>query len=263
MAKQWHFIEGIWLAGLFLAAWVTFEPALNNTIHFDDVYQVRTIAVPQGLAGWARATAAPWWAPSRKKNLWRPVTRLSILAQKAFFGPTGQPYYAFNIVLHAAVGLLLFRLGRRLGWQPLAAGLGALIFVVHPIHSEVVLQVVGRAESLAAFWMLCGLLLFLRLGPRDPRSWLLQPLLFALALGSKEHALAYPGLSGLALLAGATKDCGLRNDECGVRNAECGSADALNPQAASRNRPNISPIEPERGPGRTSPPRCKPDDRPA
>lgn len=183
-----------WLLGLFFAAVLTFEPALTNTYTFDDIYQAQTLQPPQDWGGWARAAATPWWPPDRQKNLWRPVTRLSILTQKALTGQAAWPLYGFNILLHAGVCLLLFLLARRLGLASLAAGLGALLFAVHWVHAEAVHQIVGRAELLAAFWMLAGLLLWIRLGARCWASWLAQPLVFALALGSKEHALIYPFL---------------------------------------------------------------------
>lgn len=200
--KQGMDTNRLWLLGVFLAAALAFEPALLNTFTFDDVHQVQGQAVPATAAGWLRAAAAPWWPPDRQKNIWRPVTRLTILAQKAAGGETAWPFYAFNIALHGAVCALLFLLARRLGWSTAAAGLGALLFAVHPMHAEAIHQVVGRAELLAAFWMLVGLLCFFRWPVRNWRAWVAQPLCFALALGSKEHALVYPGLLFLAAMAG-------------------------------------------------------------
>lgn len=199
--KMWLRSDGLWLVAILLAALATFEPALYNALILDDHPLVKNIPVPRDPASWSRAALAPWWPPPYQKNLWRPVTRLCILAQKALAGPSPWHFFAVNILLHGAVCLLLFTFARRLGWPALAAGLGALFFAVHPLHAEAVHQVVGRAELLAAFWMLCGLILYLRLGPGGWRGWLAQAGCFALALGSKEHALVYPCL--VALLAWA------------------------------------------------------------
>ena len=211
----------LWTLAIFFAAVLAFEPALFNTFTFDDVYQVQAQPVPHSATDLLHAAAAPWWPPERQKNVWRPLTRLSILTQRALSGGAPWPFYAFNIALHCAVCVLLFLLARRLGFSHAAAGLGALLFAVHPIHAEAVHQVVGRAELGVAFWMLAGLLLFLRWGARDARSWLVQPLLFALALGTKEHAMVYPCLLALAQMRNA--ECGMRNKsnaEFEIRNSE-------------------------------------------
>lgn len=190
-----------WAALVLLAALLTFEPALHNDYAHDDGDQVKELAVPHNVSGWLAAWLQPWWPPNHHKNLWRPVPRLTILLQKAFHGDVSWPFYGANILLHAVVCLLLLATARRLGVSAWAAGLGALLFAVHPLHSEAVQQVVGRAEILAALWMLLGLIAFLKRGLASPHALWIQPLIFALALGSKEHAMVYPCLLVLAMIA--------------------------------------------------------------
>ncbi|MCL5270130.1 MAG: hypothetical protein M1457_06180, partial [bacterium] len=92
--------------------------------------------MPATAAGWAGSLAAPWWPPDRGKHLWRPLTRLSIQLQKALGRPWGDPawpYFAVNILLHAAVCLALYGVARR-AFDPRrpgadwAAGAAALLF---------------------------------------------------------------------------------------------------------------------------------------
>lgn len=212
------------MGGIFLAAALTFAPALRNDFCLDDGVQVLGLSVPGTLAGWARAVAEPWWKGNPHVYLWRPLTRLSILLQRALTGQTRWPFYGFNILLHAGVSLLLYRLGRWLGMVAAAAGLGALLFAVHPIHTEAVHQIVGRAELFTAFWVVSGLILLVRFGLNDWRSWLLQPLFFALALGSKESGVIYPALVFLTLYGmgkgearRADRGEETRNPEYGIR----------------------------------------------
>jgi len=186
---------------ILLSALLAFQPALHNRLTQDDVQQVQELSVPHDGAGWMRAAGAPWWPPARQKHLWRPLTRLSILAQKEWCGAALWSFYGFNILLHAAVALLLFAVAGRLGLRRGAAGAAALLFAVHPVHAEAVHQVVGRAELFAAAFMLIGFLAFLKLGLKNPHTWWIQPLLFAGALGAKEHAIVYPALLLLAALA--------------------------------------------------------------
>ena len=76
-----------------------------------------------------------------------------------------------------------------------------LLFLVHPIGTETVTYLSGRATGLAAFWYLAGLLLYLRASrPVTIRTCCLgacrSDLLLRLALLSKETAITFP----LALL---------------------------------------------------------------
>lgn len=191
-----------WMLGIFFAALLTFSPALSNEYCLDDFQQADDLELPRGPGGWFHAAAAPWWPSNPHSSLWRPVARLSILIQKAVTGQRAWPLYAFNILLHGAVSVLLFMLGRQLGLGTKAAGLAGMFFAVHPIHSEAVHQIVGRTEMLVACWSIAGLLLLGRLGLRDWRGWVAQPLIFALALGSKENGVIYPVFVLLAIMAG-------------------------------------------------------------
>ena len=191
-----------WAIAIVLFAVVAFQPAIHNEWAHDDRVQVAELEVPDTAMGWLDAIARPWWPPDRYKNLWRPFTRYSILVQKAIHERTSWPFYAFNIFLHAAVSVLLFGVARRMGLRRWAAGSGALIFAAHPIHAEAIHQVVGRAELFAAFWMLLGLGSWLKRGLKDPQTWWIQPACYALALGSKEHAVLYPVFILLAVCAG-------------------------------------------------------------
>lgn len=195
--------RSLWLIRLLIAALaiVAFEPALRNAYTHDDIAQVEEIELPDSPGGWPLSVSAAWW-PNRQKNLWRPVTRLSILVQKAFHQDQPALFYGFNLLLNALAALLLFELVRRLRMGLWPAGIAATLFAVHPLHAEAIHQVVGRAELWAAVWMLLGLWLFVvRGGLRDPWIWCHQPVCYALALGSKEHAVLYPLTLLLAMAA--------------------------------------------------------------
>ena len=189
----------LWLWGIALAAALAFLPALRNDYVHDDIPQVGQLGLPQGAREWLEAPLQPWWPRADKRNLWRPIPRMSILLQKVIQGERAWPYYGFNIALHGLASLLLFAVARRMGLREWAAGAGALVFALHPIHAEAVHQIVGRAESFSTVFMLAGLYFFLRLGPRNRHNLWLQPLCYALALGSKEHAAIYPCFLALAL----------------------------------------------------------------
>ncbi len=137
-----------------------------------------------------------WWGPGVNSRLHRPVPLLTFAAVRLLFGPSATPQHAANVLLHALLVLLLWRLWLSLGIPRAAAWLASAVFAVHPIHAEVVDMVVGRAEILAGLGITAALWAFLA-APERARLWLLFPA-FVLALFSKESAGVFPLLLFLA-----------------------------------------------------------------
>ena len=124
-------------------------------------------------------------------NLYRPVTLLTYAAN-ARLGGGATGFHLVNVILHAGVSLLVYRtVDVLLASRALATAAGAL-FAVHPVHTEAVTAIVGRAELLAALFALLALLGLAR-GARmeGPRHWawsLASAGAFAVAVLSKESA---------------------------------------------------------------------------
>ena len=103
-----------------------------------------------------------WW-PQPIDVLYRPVTILSYLFNYAVLG-NGQDaagYHAVNFLLHAVNVLLVFTLCRRLFQSNLPAFFAAALWAVHPVGTESVTNVSGRADVLATAGVLGGLALYL------------------------------------------------------------------------------------------------------
>ena len=83
--------------------------------------------------------------------------------------------------------------------SPSAALIGALLFTVHPIHTEAVTYISGRSDTLAACGMLAALLCFVRQRHAPLGVWRLASLLcFLLALLAREASVVLPLLVVLA-----------------------------------------------------------------
>lgn len=181
-----------------------FAPALRNQPSLDDVRQVERYSPPEGAAGWLALPAEPWWPVDHENFVWRPLARITIALQKAMHPGAMAPFYAFNVLLHALVAMLLVVAARRLGFSAGAAWAAGAIFAVHPAHAEAVHQIVGRTELLSAGAMLAGIAWLARDGVSPATRWR-QPLVFALALGGKENAVVYPVIVALLLGDAATR----------------------------------------------------------
>lgn len=193
-------LHALLVSGLAVAAYL---PAVGNDFAYDDLpivaldERVRTFDVPAILTG-------GYWQDTASV-LYRPATTLTYALDWAVSGGTPGWSHAVNMMWHAAVSVLVLLLLRAFRAPPAAALAAAAVFAVHPVHVEAVANIVGRAEIMAAAFMLAAALLFTlparRLRTAPALTLLLT--LFALALLSKESAVMLPAL--LVLTDAATR----------------------------------------------------------
>jgi hypothetical protein len=149
-----------------------------------------------------------WW-PNGEAGIYRPFTTLSFLLNYAILGNGIDPagYHWINILLHGVNVLLVFALALRLlPGAPFRVSLFiAAIWAVHPVLTESVTNIVGRADLLAATAVLGGLLMYLKSAGTAGwrRTGWLTGLAVAAAAGacSKESAVVLPGIIVLYELA--------------------------------------------------------------
>lgn len=129
------------------------------------------------------------FAPHKLTNVFRPLTFATFALNWRLGGGRPFEFHLFNLILHAAATLLLyFLLGTLLGRSPPARAVAftaALVFAVHPLHTEAVASAVGRAEVLAAGFLFAAWILHLN----DQQIPAL--ICFTLALLSKESAVIF------------------------------------------------------------------------
>jgi len=123
---------------------------------------------------------------------YRPLATWTLAVDYAIHGTKPLGYHLGNVVGHAAVTALLVVLARATGLSITTAGLAGLLFAVHPVHTEVVANGVGRAEILAAGLCLLALLLGRRAAEKEwnPSVSLGAAAAYGLALLAKEHSVA-------------------------------------------------------------------------
>jgi tetratricopeptide (TPR) repeat protein len=129
------------------------------------------------------------FTPNIVSLVFRPLTFATFALNWAISGPHPLAYHLFNLILHAATVWLLYILLQELLGDSLEAKniafVAALLYAVHPIHTEAVTWAVGRAEVLAAGLLFAAWILHLRDRPIASLAC------FAMALLSKESAVAF------------------------------------------------------------------------
>jgi hypothetical protein len=201
---------------LALLACVVYANALLAGFVFDDVpYILDNSAVHNGID-----LVGILASPLNPTDLYRPFTVLTFALNERFAPANALAYHAVNILLHAIVTILVYLLARRVFDSRRLALIAGVLFAVHPIHTEAVTSLVGRAEVLAALFGAAAMLSLVMadtLANRAARTslHLLSVVLFSLALLSKESAVVFVPLISLfriacrreRLWAGLVREC--------------------------------------------------------
>lgn len=140
-----------------------------------------------------------YWYPTHVSQVYRPLTTLSFMLDYAVLGHGERPagYHLANLLIHWTNVLLLYLLMRRLSFDQGPAFFAAVLFAVHPVATEAVTNIVGRADLLATASVLGGTLIYAHASERNGTSravWLCAlGLTAAVGLFAKESAVALVG----------------------------------------------------------------------
>ncbi len=177
------------------------NPWIRDLRHLPDIFSGNAYGFRKELTG----------------NYYRPVMNLIYMFNFHVFGLAPWGFHLVNIIFHSGVSMMVYLLmleflgkpGARNAFPSAPAGEGdakrravalvsliiALLFAVHPIHTEAVAWIAGVTEVSFAFFYLLSLYLYIRAtadGPFKARSYLLSVFLFFPAVLCKETALTLP-----------------------------------------------------------------------
>ena len=186
--------------GVVVLAALPYLNTLRNGFAYDDLPLVAENPRIRSLTGIGRALRTDWWDGKRPQSLlYRPLAMASFGIDYAAsrWGETGPPlarladraalpFHLQNLAWHVAASAALFLLVLSLFTSPWLAFATAALFAVHPVHTEAVNGIVGRAELMSAAFGLAALLAARRSRPTP------AAVLLFLALLSKEQAIVIP-----------------------------------------------------------------------
>ncbi len=185
-----------------LAALATYIMTLGYDFAFDDHYVIPA-AWQVGAGSPLEVLRAPVRAGEVLLGYFRPLTALTYWLDGFLWQGNPGGFHLTNLLLHAAVSVLVLQVARHLlpaGPGPLLAG---LLFAVHPVHIEAVAWVQGRVDLLSAAGVLLAVLLGLAgadaTGQRRHLCWAASAIVFLLALLAKEVAVMAPVLTAFVL----------------------------------------------------------------
>ncbi len=179
----------------------------------DEVVIQKNVYVQQGLNGIADIFSHDSFAGYARVGeslqvleggRYRPLSLAFFTLLYSLFGSNPFPFHLFAVLLYGASCLLLFRLlllmlnGHTGGiW---IAFVSTLLFVIHPVHTEVVANVKGCDEQLALFFGLASMYSLFKWWDMRKSQWMIfAGICYLLACLAKENALTLLVLAPLAL----------------------------------------------------------------
>ncbi|MBK8555994.1 MAG: hypothetical protein IPL65_09635, partial [Lewinellaceae bacterium] len=186
---------------------VVFGNSIKNGYSYDDKpFIAQNYLVKQGFKGIPTLLVTDFWAGytsmSQANPSYRPLPLVSLAIEHQIWGLSPGVNHFVNVLLYGFICVLIFYLFNLLFKEryPKLALLIALLFCVHPIHTEVVANVKGRDDLFALFNGLMALYLLMRYVAEQKRKQMGGALLFyLLALLSKEHIITWVGIVPLTL----------------------------------------------------------------
>lgn len=164
---------------------------IGNVYNMDD--ELVTIGhkyTSKGLGALPDILANPYYSDAMGyKYGYRPLVHVSFAVEHQFFGENPHISHFINVLLYALCVYLFFRILKTwTGDKDLTmAVVATVIFVVHPVHTEVVASIKNRDEILALLLgLLAGISFFKQKGKPSISALLFASLSFAMALLAKK-----------------------------------------------------------------------------
>lgn len=139
-----------------------------------------------------RHTTSP--RPRLSQQVWRPLVTTSFAVDYSLWKLDPRPYHIENAFIHAFNSVLVYIVTALIVGNALTAFLAALIFAVHPIQTQAVTLISGRANVLFLLFFLLSFIFHIKSRTvKEPTlNYVLCLIFFAFSLLSKEMAITLP-----------------------------------------------------------------------
>ena len=126
---------------------------------------------------------------------YRPLRWISYAIDYQFSALNPLGYHISNITFHALTSILIYLTISALVENSRIALFAALLFAVHPVHTDSVAYISGRRDILSSLFYILGFYLFLEYRKKERLKFLILSFVaYLLAISSKEMAVTLPAL---------------------------------------------------------------------
>jgi protein O-mannosyl-transferase len=193
--------DALFYAIIFAAAVIPYLNTLGFGFVYDDNHQIVNNPYLRSFHYLKQILTTPVWSfkyATVATNYYRPLMSLQYFGLYQAYGPMPYIFHLANVVLNAAVVVLLFAVTRRLFKSTPIAFVTAILFAIHPIHTESVSWIADIPDLQLAAFLLVAFWFFLDLSESAEHKWRdtsAMSVFFLLAIFSKEPAVAFPAIA--------------------------------------------------------------------
>ena len=181
---------------VFVISFVVYSNTLRHEFALDDdVVYLKNAYVQNGISSIPDILSHGFLYGFNKKNdqSYRPLVLIHYAIEHSIFGNNPNALHFLNVLYYSLVCMLLYHFLKSIFLKEKESFLlllVCLVFVVHPIHTEVVANIKGRDEIFHALFSLLSLIYVLKYIDRDNLKYLYFSLgTYFIALLSKEMAI--------------------------------------------------------------------------
>lgn len=203
---------------LFAISFIVYANTLNNEFALDDYSLIKDNRfTKQGFSGIGDILTKDMFAgivENYKADLsggrYRPLSQVSFAIEYEIFGENPFINHLINVLLFGFTVIMIFLVLMNLfnpnsddefSWFSSIPFIAALLFAVHPIHTEAVANIKGRDEIMSLLFVLISFYYFIKYYDfKQSKHLYISAVIYFLALLSKENAITYLAVFPLSLI---------------------------------------------------------------
>lgn len=187
----------VFMIFLFFFSFFLYGQSIQFDFAMDDNIMIRlNKSVQKGTDGFGElfTTSMVYGSNGKNAGAYRPITMMSFALDKQLFNNNPKAFHFINVLLYAVTSFFLFLLLRAFfpSWHGMYPFMISLLFIAHPIHTEVVANIKSRDEILSFLFTILAMLVMYKSNQRNQVIGMVGSfVLFLLGCLSKETALTF------------------------------------------------------------------------
>jgi len=179
-----------------------FSNIYKNEFVFDDPDIILNNKAIQNICDLKSILTTNYWHDKANAGLYRPFVFITYAVDYYLWGKNPVGYHFINIIAHILVCFFVFLILRELKIKEESAFLASVLFAVHPVHTEAVTGIVGRAEVITTMFFCISWFSFFKVYKKVDynvenikiidKYMIISSLSYLLALCTKENSFIFP-----------------------------------------------------------------------
>jgi tetratricopeptide (TPR) repeat protein len=177
-----NYFTSLWKVGIFFFILIlaVYGNSISNKYSFDDDFvTLNNPQIKKGIKGIPEILTSHYASTKKQNYDYRPIVKISYAIEYAMFKESPHISHFVNLLLYFLLSLLMFALLRKLlrDYHPIIPLLTVILFIVHPIHTEVVDSLKNRDEILCMIGGLLAIYSFVKLAETNHWKWIIAGIL--------------------------------------------------------------------------------------